>query len=53
MKTKIMGIVTVVLVLGTVRLAKATLVNSNSIIEDGIEYYIQTDKSVYELGEGV
>lgn len=31
--------------------AKANLVNSNSIIEDGIEYYIQTDKAVYDLGE--
>jgi hypothetical protein len=28
-------------------------VNSNSIIEDGIEYYVQTDKSVYDLGEDV
>ncbi len=25
--------------------------NSNTIIEDGIEYYVKTDKSVYELGE--
>jgi hypothetical protein len=25
--------------------------NSKTIVEDGIEYYIQTDKSVYELGE--
>jgi len=33
--------------------AKATLVNSNSIVQDGIEYYIQTDKSVYDLGESV
>jgi hypothetical protein len=33
--------------------AKATLVNSNSIVVDNIEYYIQTDKSVYGLGEGV
>jgi hypothetical protein len=33
--------------------AKAVLVDSNSIIEDGIEYYIQTDKSVYSLGENV
>jgi hypothetical protein len=27
--------------------------NSNSIIEDGIEYYLQTDKSVYNLSENV
>jgi hypothetical protein len=33
--------------------AGATLVNSNSIIEDNIEYYMQTDKSVYNLGETV
>ena len=33
--------------------AKATLVNSNSIVQDGIEYYIQTDKAVYDLGEYV
>lgn len=33
--------------------AKATLVNSNSIVQDGIEYYIQTDKAVYDLGESV
>jgi len=25
--------------------------NSKTIIEDGIEYYVKTDKSVYELGE--
>jgi hypothetical protein len=28
-------------------------VNSNSIIQDDTEYYIQTDKSVYNLGENV
>lgn len=33
--------------------ATATLVNSNSIIEDNIEYYMQTDQSVYYLGETV
>jgi hypothetical protein len=33
--------------------AKATLVNSNSIVQDGIEYYIETDKAVYDLGEDV
>ena len=33
--------------------AKATLVNSNSVFQDGIEYYIQTNKSVYDLGEDV
>jgi len=33
--------------------AKANLIDSNSIIQDGIEYYIQTDRSVYDLGEDV
>jgi hypothetical protein len=33
--------------------AKATIVNSNFIVQDGIEYYIQTDKAVYYLGENV
>jgi len=33
--------------------AGATLVNSNSIIKDNIEYYMQTDKSVYSIGETV
>ena len=33
--------------------AKATLVDSNSITKDGIEYYIETNKSVYNLGEDV
>lgn len=40
------------LVLGTVQIAMATP-DSNSIIVDGIEYYIQTDKPVYNLGENV
>jgi len=30
-----------------------TPVNSNSIVEGCIEYYMQTDKSVYRLGENV
>ncbi|MBW8040064.1 MAG: hypothetical protein FVQ85_08705 [Planctomycetes bacterium] len=33
--------------------AKATLVNSNSIVQDNIEYYMQTNKDVYDLGESV
>ncbi|GAF78502.1 unnamed protein product, partial [marine sediment metagenome] len=28
-------------------------VNSNSIVKDGIEYYMQTDKFIYNLGEEV
>jgi hypothetical protein len=43
----------VVLVLGFAGIARANLVDSNSIIQDGIEYYIQTNKSVYDLGENV
>ncbi len=40
-------------ILITERSAKANLVNSNSIVEDDIEYYMQTDKDVYDLGENV
>ena len=28
-------------------------VNSNTVVQDGIEYYIQTDRRVYDLGEDV
>ncbi len=31
----------------------ANSVNSNSTVKDGIEYYVQTDKAVYEAGETV
>ncbi|MHC4132358.1 MAG: PEP-CTERM sorting domain-containing protein [Planctomycetota bacterium] len=37
-------------ILGISTISKANLVNSNSIIQDGVEYYIQTDKAVYDLG---
>jgi len=53
MKTKIMWTIMVAAVLGIVRLPEAAGVNSNAIISDDIEYYIQTDKSVYDLGENV
>jgi hypothetical protein len=53
MKTIISMIGFLVLVLGIAPFAMATPVNSNSIIEDGIEYYIQTDKAAYDLGENV
>jgi len=43
------GIVTLALA-GCVR---ANFVNPNSVVEDGIEYYLQTDKAVYDLGENV
>ena len=43
-----------VVVLGLLAVpAQATLVDSNSIIQDGIEYYMQTDESIYDLGENV
>ncbi len=47
------AIITIVLVLSLAGYTSATLVNSNSVVEDGIEYYIQTDKSVYNLSEDV
>jgi len=46
-------ITVIMVVLALTECAKATLVNSNSIIQDGVEYYLQTDKLVYELGEDV
>jgi hypothetical protein len=52
MKKAILSIVLAVLLLGTAPIAMATL-NSNSIVEDGIEYYVQTNKPVYNLGENV
>jgi len=42
-----------VLVLEIAQPAKANIVDSNSIIKDGIEYYMQTDKFIYDLGENV
>lgn len=53
MKTVISAIALVVLVLGMAPFAMATPVDSNSITQDGIEYYVQTDKSTYDLGENV
>ena len=53
MKTKTMGIIVVALVLCMAEFARATLVNSNSIVLNDVEYYIQTDKPVYNLGENV
>ncbi len=48
------ALMAVILVLATgAREARATLVDSNSITKDGIEYYIQADKSIYDLGEDV
>ena len=42
-----------IVILASVVTAKATLVNSNSIVKDDIEYYMQTDKAIYNLGEDV
>jgi hypothetical protein len=50
---KIILIILVVFFLGFAEMVRATLVNSNSLIQDDIEYYVQTDKSVYDLGENV
>lgn len=49
---KIITIALIGLVLGITPIAMA-VPDSNSIIEDGIEYYMQTDKSIYDLGESV
>jgi len=45
--------VLMMLAVATVTKANAVPVNSNSIVKDGIEYYIQTDKAVYNLGQDV
>lgn len=46
-------IIALLIVLVSATMSKATLVDSNSIVEDGIEHYIQTNKSIYDLGEDV
>ncbi|MHC4571446.1 MAG: right-handed parallel beta-helix repeat-containing protein [Planctomycetota bacterium] len=51
MKRKIISIIAAA-VLGMAGIADAAP-DSNSIVQDGIEYYIQTDKSIYNLGENV
>lgn len=38
---------------GGVTEAEAATVNWNSVVQDDIEYYMETDKSVYSLGENV
>jgi hypothetical protein len=52
MRTIISAIGFAVLVLGTAQFAIAEI-DSNSIVNNGVQYYIQTDKSVYNLGENV
>jgi hypothetical protein len=51
MKAKIWLIIAVAVVLSFAQ--EGAAVNSNSKVEDGIEYYVQTDKAVYVLGEEV
>ena len=54
MKRAIIAIAAVVVLVGaTEGWASLVAVNSNCVIQDGIEYYIQTDKVVYDLGEDV
>jgi len=38
---------------GCARQARGTLSNSSSIVEDGLEYYIELDNAVYNLGESI
>ena len=51
MEKIIITIAAVILAMGGMAVGSA--VDSNSIVEDGIEYSIQTDKAVYSLGENV
>jgi hypothetical protein len=53
MKTRLFTILAGVTVLWIAQSAMATPVDSNSIIKNGIEYYMQTNKSIYNLGENV
>jgi hypothetical protein len=53
MKTSLLTIISAAAILLAACQVQAGMVNSNSVIEDGIEYYIQTDKFTYNLGENV
>jgi len=53
MKTKIVLMIIIVILALSETTKKAIAVNSNYIIEDDVKYYIQTDKSIYDLGENV
>ncbi|MCK4293106.1 MAG: hypothetical protein KAY65_07900 [Planctomycetes bacterium] len=54
MKRAVITVAAVVVLVGaTEGWAGLVPVNSNSVIEDGIEYYIHTDKAVYDFGEDV
>jgi len=50
-RLKTMMVIMVVSVFGISESVRAAI--SNSVIEDDIEYYIEVDKSVYDLGEDV
>ena len=50
-RLKMMMVIMVVIVFGISESVRAAI--SNSVIEDDIEYYIEVDKSVYNLGEDV
>jgi len=52
MKAKIL-VMMVVSILGMPAVGKATLTDSNSIVKNHIEYYMQTDKAIYNLGGNV
>ena len=51
-QTRVFVLLLILVVAGCAKEAKAALVDSNSVVKDGIEYYIQTDKSVYNLDLG-
>ncbi len=53
MKTKVIITFILILILCGVNQVRAGIVYSNSIVEFGVEYTIQTDKAVYNLGEDV
>lgn len=53
MKTKIVKIIALTIIMFFSTSADATPVNWNAIEVNDVEYYVQTDKSVYLLGEDV
>ena len=54
MRRAVITVAAVLVVVGaTEGWANLLPVNSNTIVQDGIEYYIETDKIVYDLGEDV
>ncbi len=53
MKTKVIITFLAIFILCGGKPVQAGIVNPNSVVVDDIEYYIQTDKLVYNLGENV